>query len=494
MVLVKECNFNSFIDETLTYNGNLQTGPSLKESKTTGLFEFIYSYPPKLKLRWNALDECQEDLCLSSNYSVLEHSFPFIDFIQDWLFYSEKGEVEPTGYSIDDFINGYLDKNHSSNFYKNKTKDIQATLAQVPVFVILNGHKEIVLSKTNNALKPKNTQTFIDQTVYETCGAFDSDVEKQQQLGFFFMSRDDAEIYLQEVAKSDIDGTKTVGLSIHCVGLDAAYRVVREHHPGIDFRFIPNFKEIKGLLQKDIFKKNFIVEDTQHQLRFRPRSQNIFPAFGKLGQKISPNVSFLQRNEYFKGVPIYIVQLNKEQHGFALSQYFNIISPVDTGLANVTQALDKVIGFGHNWIMQGSLYDAGRSDKFSNYIFFEREAAKTFIKTNRRKVAHYKGSRVSNMESIVRKPKIYVYNFEDFLELWEEKIQADLSQQSDNYRETILAAEKTSFITPTNSGVEFSHINDQGEFRLFQNVQTALNLKYRVFKNFIGIFFSVGYS
>ena len=98
------------------------------------------------------------------------------------------------------------------------------------------------------------------------------------------------------------------------------------------------------------------------------------------------------------------------------------------------------------------------------------------------------------MESIVRKPKIYVYNFEDFLELWEEKIQADLSQQSDNYRETILAAEKTSFITPTNSGVEFSHINDQGEFRLFQNVQTALNLKYRVFKNFIGIFFSVGYS
>ena len=46
MVLVKEFNFNSFIDETLTYNGNLQTGPYLKESKTAQLFEYIYSYAP----------------------------------------------------------------------------------------------------------------------------------------------------------------------------------------------------------------------------------------------------------------------------------------------------------------------------------------------------------------------------------------------------------------------------------------------------------------
>jgi len=87
MVLVKEFNFNSFIDETLTYNGNLQTGPYLKESKTAQLFEYIYSYPPKLKLGWTALDEFNEDLFLSSNYGVLEDRFPFIDFIHEWLFY-----------------------------------------------------------------------------------------------------------------------------------------------------------------------------------------------------------------------------------------------------------------------------------------------------------------------------------------------------------------------------------------------------------------------
>ena len=48
--------------------------------------------------------------------------------------------------------------------------------------------------------------------------------------------------------------TKTVGLSIHCISLDSAYKITREYHPGIDFRFVPDLREVKGLLNNKINK------------------------------------------------------------------------------------------------------------------------------------------------------------------------------------------------------------------------------------------------
>ena len=83
------------------------------------------------------MDELHGDLLLSKNYGVLEHSFPFIDFIQDWFFYNDGQEVEPDNYSVSDFVDGYLDKLNSSTFYKKHTKGIQSALAKIPIFVII---------------------------------------------------------------------------------------------------------------------------------------------------------------------------------------------------------------------------------------------------------------------------------------------------------------------------------------------------------------------
>merc|ERR1712086_509994 len=126
MVLLKDFNPSPFINNTSTYKGNLQTGPSVKDSKTAGLFEYLYSYPPKVKLKWDGIDEFHGDLLLSNNYGVLEHSLPFIDFVQDWFFYNDTQGVEPNNYSVSEFVDGYLDKINSSTFYKKKTKDIQS--------------------------------------------------------------------------------------------------------------------------------------------------------------------------------------------------------------------------------------------------------------------------------------------------------------------------------------------------------------------------------
>ena len=184
----------------------------------------------------------QEVLCSKFTKQVKKY------IVEDLFFQAKPQTKTPQDYSLKDFVDGYLNKTLSSNFYNKKTKTIQEALAPVPVFVILNGHKEIALSKPINFSRSKVQPNLIKQATYNSCGTFDPLIESHPKLGFFFLNQQDAEHYLQEVAKSDIEGTRTVGLSIHCISLNSAYSITREHHPGVDFRFVPDYKEVKNIL------------------------------------------------------------------------------------------------------------------------------------------------------------------------------------------------------------------------------------------------------
>ena len=496
MVIVTNINFNSYLNPTSTYTGELQTGSSTKDSKAVNFFELLYSYPSKFKIKWNALDELKEDLFLPANYDVLEHSFPFIDYIDDWLFSSNGEEAQSNdGYNFKDLREGFLDKRYSSNFYQKQTTSIQKTLSSVPVYVILNGLDEIVLTKPRNLEGSQSFNTSVKQVIYDYCGAFDSSLERRQQVGFFFTNRLDAETYLQEIARSDVTGTETVGLSIHCIGLDSAYNITREHHPGIDFRIIPDLQEVKDLITKNISKSSIIVEDEQQQLRFRRRSVNLISPLGELGRLLSPSSSFLQRDEYFKGVPIYIVQTTNTPINIAVDQYFNLLGLLDIAYGRFIQTFDSLLGCGHNWIMQGSLKDVGCSDQFTNYVFFSEKSAEQFVKQNGNSIARYPGSRTSNAEFLVRKPKIYVYNLEDFIELWEEKI---LSDKDNNLSKTIFNAKQTLFIPPEFNYREAQNFFESGDSnsvtRTTKQILQTISVKSKVFTSFVGILFSVGYN
>ena len=366
METVQKLNF-----ETVTNhhpNGNYQTVSSLRSSKVTDFFEYLYSYPPKFTIKLDSLDELTQDLLLENNYSVLSHSFPFIDFVEDLIFRDTDQKAETQNYSLSDFREGYLNKVFSSNFYEKKTKPIQSALATVPVFVILNGHKEIVLSKPLNIARAKAITQPIKKAIYESCGAFDPLNESSAKLGFFFLNRKDAQIYLNEIANSDIEGTKTLGLSIQCIGLHSAYCITRENHPNIDFRFVPNYNEVTNLLKNKIADAKLIVDDEQQQLRFRPRPTNSLPFLGKLGRWVIPTRSFLQRDEYFKGTPIFVVQVQQEERNIVTEQYFNLIGKFDSAWGRIIEFYDQAVGFGHNWIMQGSLKADAKPEKYTNYV------------------------------------------------------------------------------------------------------------------------------
>jgi hypothetical protein len=305
-------------------------------------------------------------------------------------------------------------------------------------------------------------------------------------------SRSDAETYLKEIAKSDIEGKKTVGLSIHCIGLSSAYNVTREHHPGVDFRFVPDYKEVKNLLKNKLNRSKLIVDDEQQQLRFRPRRTNMLPYFGKIGHYIIPTHSFLQRNEYFKGVPVYVVQTMATPRNLLTEQYFNIAGAIDTFYGRFIQSLDSTIGFGHNWIMQGSIQDTMKSEQVNNFVFFSKTQADTFIREHQKNVVRYKGSRTSNIETLVRKPKIYVYNLEDFVEDWEDRLLADESDNKDS-GPNFLKAKNINFISPS---LSFSGIQDltteKNEFQQssLNKITQTLNIKAKVLKRTFGIFFN----
>lgn len=461
-------------------------------SKISDYFDYIYSYPPKIQIKWDGLDELNGDLFLEANYSVEEHSFPFLDFIEDWFFPERAEEAMSEKYSLSHYFDGFLDNVNSSNFFLKKTKQIQTSLTNIPIFVVLNGQGEIILSRPGNVLKQNSLRNFLNEKVYDSCGAFDSTVEKKGALGLFFMTRLDAENYLKEVARSDFEGTETLGLSIHCVNLSTAYKITREDHPGIDFRFVPNLQEIKNLLISKIGKSDMIVDDEQQQLRFRRRTMNLFPYLNRLGQCLSPTSSFLHQDEYFKGVPIYVVQLKNKQRDFFSERYFNFIGSLDTVYNGCLQFFDSKFGFGHNWIMQGSLQTSGSLEDFENYIFFEKEQALNFVKKYGRYVSRYSGGRSSNLEFAVHKPKVFVYNLEDFIEDWEDQILNKTVEETGS--ESILFLTKeVNFISPS---LNFSGIEDlDAEKEAFQQsflkkLTQVLNLKARVLKRATGIFFA----
>jgi len=489
MVLIETSNLHGYLNETKNYQGNFQTVSNQKKSKAADYLDSLYSYPPKIKIKWDTLDEFTNDLLIEENYGVLEHSFPFIDFIEDWFFNSNPQELVSGSYTREQYLDGYLDKVNSTNFYNKKTRTLQEALREVPVFVIINGNGEIVLNKPSNDVTPKSVKTILNEKAYDFCGAFDSNVEARQQLGFFFLSRIDAEAYLKAVAQSDIDGTQTVGLSINCIGLDSAYKVTREYHPGTDFRFVPNLAEIQNFLSKKGTKSSLIVENEQQQLRFRPRVANLLPVLEKIGARLSQGVgarSFIQTNEYFKGVPIYIVQVMDNPRNLLFEQYFSAIGILDTAWGKFTQPINHMVGMGDNVFSQGTLPDTGKN--VTNYIFFDKKQATKFVKVQGRKVTRYRGANVSSLESFIRKSKIFVYNLEDFIESWEDHINSEINNTEEI--QTIYQAKKTLFVSPAKETMEMLDFQKNYKEKPFQNISQALSLKMRVLKRNVGIFLS----
>jgi len=312
------------------------------QPKTIEFFELLYGYPNNIKVNWKGINNFKRG-------SQAKYPVPFADHL------NEKDFVGPSKL-------GYENKITTSDFYNKKTTVIQNALQNVPVYTVLNGRGEIVVANSFIKTKINGIKVCAKEKLHDFCGDFDEGSQKDYRLGFFFMSRQEAEIYLKEIAKADTKGLKTLGLSVNCLGLDAAYRITREHHPRIDFRFVPELNELKSLLTEQIRKSNLNVDKRQLQGQSRPKWANLgVEKTIAFGNWLSPFCNVLEYSEYYKGVPIYIAQFK-------------------------TKAIKNE----------------------ENYVFFDKKQASSFYKTSDSK--------------LIRPSRIFCYNLEDFIEKWENSL------------------------------------------------------------------------
>jgi hypothetical protein len=210
---------------------------NLKKSTTVEFLKTLYNYPPKFKIKLNSPQK--------SNHKIIGDFF---------------NKIERKKYNLSDYINGFKTRLNTS-LNKFQTNDFTPQyFNSVPVYVILNGSEEIVLGKTelnNFSQLAKSPVSTISKKMYDFCGSFeDKNLTRESHLGLFFLNKKDAEIYMKELIIKDIQGVGIQGVSIHCTSLVSAYRLMCEHHPGFDFRFVPDIQEVISLMETNRYTRN----------------------------------------------------------------------------------------------------------------------------------------------------------------------------------------------------------------------------------------------
>ena len=221
-------------DSSLQVNKNsahLNSENNLQKSTTIEFLKTLYNYPPNFHLK---LENSQKP-----NYKN-----------------TGKISIEKRKYTPSDYINGFKCKIKVSDFLQTQN-DLLTYFNSVPVYVILNGSGEIVLGKTMLNNFSQIGKKSINEKIYNFCGAFeDGKVTRESNLGLFFLNKKDAEIYMKELIIKDIQGVGIQGVSIHCTSLVSAYRLMCEHHPGFDFRFVPDIQEVISLMETNRYTRN----------------------------------------------------------------------------------------------------------------------------------------------------------------------------------------------------------------------------------------------
>ena len=312
-----------------------------------------------------------------------------------------------------------------NTFYKRRTTTLQKKLSQVPVYVILNGRGEIVLANPH----VRNST--------------------DSQMGFFFINRQEAKEYLNNVLTSDFQGAKTIGVSMHSVGLDFAYKLMRQSNTNIDFRFVPSFKELRTLVKSKKHRSlgfgipNHQVQDVNIK---KWRWQNI----GNLSKcwkwvketkndKSEVRLKFIKRNkrdefnrrlslpylqrthsnyQSVKGVPIYIVQTVKVEKS-KLASIKPIIGKFETQPLE-QQFKNSLKSRGANLKVANKVAKEWQDD-IATYIFFNKIQAENFCSKTKTTLKSIPGIKNVDVGTTINS-KLRVFNLEDFLEILENKM------------------------------------------------------------------------
>ncbi len=199
-------------------------------------------------------------------------------------------------------IPNFLNNTRQPGFPTKEQKAILSKLRRVPIYTVVNGYNEIVIASPRN-MPPKNSLEWFYDKYYD---AFLWQEDKGAvSLALFFLNKEDAETYLQEVCKKDPRGAEDIGLSVKIVGLDTFYELNRTSKPRMQAKLIADLEEIDILLNEN-FTNSFI--------NFHPKQK--------------------YRKQWFQGIPIYLIRVNEnisnlDKKNFVLSKSYLVSSPIN---------------------------------------------------------------------------------------------------------------------------------------------------------------------
>lgn len=386
----------------------------------------LYTSPPKLNIVWRDFEAMG-----SSSSNSAEFTLP-------------KTAVKPNV----NWLNRRLSKNSLNQF----TGKIKNALKTVPVYVVVSGRNELVVATSKSIRSPN--YTLLRQP-------------KRQKFGFIFFDKREADLYLNVITDrvnsslytERASGLSQIGLSIHCIGLDYAYSLFR-NSADIDFRFVPNLSQVNYLLENinQLDNSGFRFGDAHK--RIKSGQYQSIPLTGvtsnlgelpstilaseftqpirKLEGSILPSFDNLNAKS-FRGVPVYIVQLNgiSSQVSQEILEKVNSLCSEDTTFARTSSEMaekvspsilsyyndfhdPKFSGSRVNSLIskdQTTITDSEKGSNYSNYVFFDKLQAEQYA-------ASFNSSRITSVS---------ILNLEDFLEMWEDSIVLKQNSMHSNF-------------------------------------------------------------
>lgn len=149
---------------------------------------------------------------------------------------------------------------------------------QLPIFTITNNFNQIIIAEPSDELI--NNKNFLDKMYkwYDDNFLWKKD-EKPIYESLFFVNPEDALEYKNYMRYKYFEKNNSHPLNIFASSFDFYYSLVRTSPPRVQFRLIPDLKEVGELIYKYQFNKNVFFHKKQ-----------------KKG------------NDYFQGQPIYLIQ------------------------------------------------------------------------------------------------------------------------------------------------------------------------------------------
>lgn len=166
----------------------------------------------------------------------------------------------------------------SKNFPTKEQKKIAKALSSVPVYTVVNGFDELIISTPRS----ETDSNFVDWVYSKYYNIFKWTKDSGPiRIAPFFMHKEDAEMYMHEVFRQDSKHAEEIGVEIRTLSLDTFYVMNRTSPPQFQAKLISDLAELELIFEKTLKKSKFT---------FHPKQ-----CYGK---------------NWFQGTPIYTLKLS----------------------------------------------------------------------------------------------------------------------------------------------------------------------------------------